>query len=51
MHLETAMGQCVGSIFGLTQIEREKDRGKILTPEIDRGKFPIPRKRFQNIPR
>ena len=26
----------VGSIFGLTEIDREKDQGKVLTPEIDR---------------
>ena len=26
----------IGSIFGLIDIEREKDRGKVLTPEIDR---------------
>ena len=25
----------VGSIFGLAEIDREKDRGKVLTPEID----------------
>ena len=38
----------VGSIFGLTEIDREKDRGKVLTPEIDReidrGKVLTPRK-------
>ena len=25
----------VGSIFGLTEKDREKDRGKVLTPKID----------------
>ena len=38
----------VESIFGLTEIDHEKDRGKVLTPEIDREiervKVPIPRK-------
>ena len=37
----------VGSIFGLTEIDHEKDRGKVLTPEIDReidrGKVLTPR--------
>ena len=28
----------VGSIFGLTEIDCEKDRGKALTPEKDREK-------------
>ena len=35
-------------IFGLTEIDREKDGGKVLTPEIDReidrGKVLTPRK-------
>ena len=38
----------VGSIFGLTEIDREKDRGKVLIPEIgreiDRVKVITPRK-------
>ena len=42
----------VGSIFGLTEIDREKNPGKVLTPEIDRdidreidrGKVLTPRK-------
>ena len=38
----------VGSIFGLSGIDSEKDRGKVLTPEMDReidqGKVLTPRK-------
>ena len=38
----------VESIFGLTEIDHEKDQGKVLTPEIDReidqGKVLAPRK-------
>ena len=38
----------VGTIFGLTEIDPEKDRSKVLTPEIyreiDQGNFLTPRK-------
>ena len=34
----------VGSIFELTEIDHGKDRGKVLTPEIDQSKVLSPRK-------
>ena len=38
----------VGSVFGLTEMDRGKDRGKVLTPdidhEIDRSKVLTPRR-------
>ena len=41
-------GGIVGSVFGLTEIDREEDRGKVITPEIDReidqGKVLTPEK-------
>ena len=41
----------VGSIFGITEIDLEKDRGKVVTleidREIDRGKVLTPRKYYK----